>query len=145
VAIRGRTGWWGVVLEAPDAGVLAHFYTEVLGWPITSEEAGWVTIARPGTVSYLSFNSSAGYVPPVWPAAEGQQQMMLHVDVGVDDLDAAVADAVAAGATVASFQAQDDVRVLLDPAGHPFCLYLETTPAAPSADTPAASAGEDGS
>jgi hypothetical protein len=25
---------------------------------------------------------------------------------------------------VAGFQPQDHVRVLLDPAGHPFCLYV---------------------
>jgi hypothetical protein len=24
-----------------------------------------------------------------------------------------------------SFEPQEDVRVLLDPAGHPFCLYLD--------------------
>jgi hypothetical protein len=32
---------------------------------------------------------------------------------------------VALGATVAAYQPQDDVRVVLDPAGHPFCLYLD--------------------
>ena len=37
---------------------------------------------------------------------------------------ASVEDAVALGATLAEFQPQEDVRVLLDPAGHPFCLYL---------------------
>jgi hypothetical protein len=36
----------------------------------------------------------------------------------------ASAHAVAAGATMAKFQPQDDVRVHLDPAGHPFCLFL---------------------
>ena len=126
MAIRGRTGWWGVVLEAPDAGVLAHFYAEVLGWPVVTDEPGWATIAAPGTTSYVSFSSSPEYVPPVWPAADGQQQMMLHLDVGVGEVDAAVTDAVALGASVAEFQPQDDVRVLLDPAGHPFCLYLDT-------------------
>jgi len=134
MAIRGRTGWWGVVLEAPDARVLAHFYAEVLGWPVVTEEPNWVTIAAPGTTSYVSFNTSAGYVPPVWPNADGQQQMMLHLDVGVAGLDAAVADAVALGATVASFQPQDDVRVLLDPSGHPFCLYLDTDDDAPTGE-----------
>ena len=39
---------------------------------------------------------------------------------------AAAAQAVALGATVAGFQPQEDVRVCLDPAGHPFCLYLES-------------------
>jgi hypothetical protein len=47
---------------------------------------------------------------------------MMHFDFQVGDLDSAVADAVALGATVAGHQPQDHVRVLLDPAGHPFCL-----------------------
>jgi hypothetical protein len=55
-------------------------------------------------------------------AASGQ--MMMHLDIEVEALDSAVADAVEAGATVTDHQPQDDVRVLLDPAGHPFCLYL---------------------
>jgi hypothetical protein len=50
--------------------------------------------------------------------------MQLHLDLQVTDLTASVEDAVALGATLAEFQPQDDVRVLLDPAGHPFCLYL---------------------
>ena len=50
--------------------------------------------------------------------------MQLHLDIEVDDLDAAVALAAEAGATVAGFQPQDGVRVCLDPAGHPFCLFL---------------------
>jgi hypothetical protein len=49
--------------------------------------------------------------------------MQLHLDLQVTDLAAAVEDAVALGATLAQFQPQDDVRVLLDLAGHPFCLY----------------------
>ena len=34
-----------------------------------------------------------------------------------------MAHAVELGAEEAEFQPQDDVRVMLDPAGHPFCLY----------------------
>ena len=52
--------------------------------------------------------------------------MSMHLDIAVDDLDASVAYAVSVGAEVASFQPQDTVRVMLDPAGHPFCLYLDT-------------------
>jgi hypothetical protein len=47
---------------------------------------------------------------------------MMHFDFQVGDLDSAVAEAVALGATVAQDQPQENVRVLLDPAGHPFCL-----------------------
>lgn len=50
--------------------------------------------------------------------------MMVHLDVEVEDLDAAAAHAVAAGAVLAGHQPQDHVQVNLDPAGHPFCLYL---------------------
>ena len=50
--------------------------------------------------------------------------MMMHLEIKVDDLEASVAHAVAQGATLAGFQPQEDVRVCLDPAGHPFCLYL---------------------
>jgi hypothetical protein len=65
------------------------------------------------------------YVPPVWPARRDAQQMQLHLEIRVDDLTAAVAHAVECGATVADFQPQEDVRVCLDPAGHPFCLYVD--------------------
>ena len=50
--------------------------------------------------------------------------MQLHLEIKVDDLDGALAFALECGATVAEFQPQDDVRVCLDPAGHPFCLWL---------------------
>jgi hypothetical protein len=49
--------------------------------------------------------------------------MMTHLDIAVEDVAAGVAWAVAAGATLASYQPQEHVRVLLDPAGHPFCLF----------------------
>jgi len=52
----------------------------------------------------------------------GEQRPMMHFDFQVGDLDSAVAEAVALGATVAGHQPQDNVRVLFDPAGHPFCL-----------------------
>ena len=55
----------------------------------------------------------------------GEQRTMMHLDLQVQDLDAAVADAVALGARVAEFQPQDNGRVLLDPAGHPVCLCLD--------------------
>jgi catechol 2,3-dioxygenase-like lactoylglutathione lyase family enzyme len=122
---RSRTDWWGVVLDAPDAVALATFYVSVLGWPIARQEDDWAAIEVPGSSSYLAFQSAADYVPPVWPNADGRQQMMVHIDVAVDDLTAAVAQAVDLGATVADFQPQEDNRVLFDPAGHPFCLYLD--------------------
>ena len=63
-------------------------------------------------------------MPPAWPAGPGDPRMQLHLDVRVDDLAAAVDFARSLGAVQAEFQPQDDVRVMLDPAGHPFCLYV---------------------
>ena len=73
----------------------------------------------------MVFQQATGYQPPVWPPVDGQQRPMMHFDFQVGDLDSAVADAVALGATLADDQPQDNVRVLLDPAGHPFCLVLD--------------------
>ncbi len=122
---RSKTDWWGVCLEALEPHALADFYSAVLGWPVSVKDPHGAAIQVPGTSSYVSFQESKDYVPPVWPAADGRQQMMLHLDIAVDDLAAATADALELGARLADFQPQDDVRVLLDPAGHPFCLYLD--------------------
>lgn len=68
--------------------------------------------------STLNFEYEAEYVAPVWPSMKGQQQLQTHLDIAVDDLAAAVAWAQHVGATLASYQPQDDVRVMLDPVGH---------------------------
>ena len=73
----------------------------------------------------LAFQTEALYERPTWPAMIGKQQMMMHLDIGATDLEAAVYDAVALGAELHVHQPQDDVRVMLDPAGHPFCLYVD--------------------
>ena len=115
------------VLGCPDPGALADFYRALLGWEVRDDEPDWVVLKPPGTgqgaATGLSFQREVAYVPPVWPHAPGEQQMQAHLDIGTPDLEAGVSRAVALGATEAVFQPQDDVRVLLDPAGHPFCLF----------------------
>lgn len=78
-----------------------------------------------GTWSNLAFQLETVYERPVWPNTEGRQQMQFHLDVGVRDVDTAVREAVELGAELAEFQPQDDVRVMLDPDGHPFCLFKD--------------------
>lgn len=118
-----RSDWWGVVLDAPDARALAHFYSELLGWEIASESPEHCAMGPAEGVAYLAFQTAPDYLRPAWPSADGAQQMMAHLDFEVVDLDAAVAHALDVGAELAEQQPQDNVRVLLDPAGHPFCLY----------------------
>jgi catechol 2,3-dioxygenase-like lactoylglutathione lyase family enzyme len=115
----------GVVLDSPDPQALAEFYHRLLGWPFGRQEPDWVTLRPPGDGPGLSFQPEPAYARPTWPAGPGDQQMMVHLDIEVDDLDVAGAHAIAAGATLAEYQPQDDVRVYLDPAGHPFCLWVE--------------------
>ena len=116
----------GVVLDAPDARQLAAFYRRLLGWAVAMDEPDWMMLRAPDGGPGLSFQTEKAYARPTWPAGPGDQQMMVHLDIEVDDLDVAGAHAVAAGATLADYQPQDDVRVHLDPAGHPFCLWVRT-------------------
>lgn len=126
--LRTRTTWWGTVLDAPDPMALARFYAALLDWQLFPGDDGGASVAPSEDAGYyLGFQAEQHYVPPVWPAEPGQPLMMMHLDFEVEDLEQAVAHAESVGARLADFQPQDDVRVLLDPAGHPFCLYADTS------------------
>ncbi|MGH3510538.1 MAG: VOC family protein [Nocardioidaceae bacterium] len=118
-----RADWWGVVLEAPEPSALLHFYSDLLDVPIYKEDDSGGALDFGQGVAYLAIQRADVYERPVWPAESGRQGMQLHLDFEVSDLQAAVAHAVELGAEQAEFQPQDNVRVMLDPAGHPFCLY----------------------
>ena len=122
----------GPTFDAARPLALAGFYERLLGWPIARQEgprdgeppwAGWAMLRAPDGSMKIEVQYEPHYRPPVWPPVEGEQLMMVHLDIGVDDLAAGVAWAVQAGARVADHQPQDDVRVMLDPEGHPFCLF----------------------
>ncbi len=113
-----------IVLDTPDPRGLAAFYRELLDWRTREDEPEWVRIGPEDGGPGLSFQHEPDHVPPVWPAGPGDPRMQVHLDVLVSDLDAACAFAVGLGARVAEHQPQADVRVHLDPAGHPFCLFL---------------------
>lgn len=117
--------WWGTAIEAPDPGGLARFYAELLGWHIGHEEPGTAVVATSPQGPFLVFQQADDYRAPVWPPAAGDQRPMMHLDFQVGDLDSAVAEAVALGAVLAEHQPRENVRVLVDPAGHPFCLCFE--------------------
>ena len=120
-----------ITLHSSAPRALAEFYARLLGWPVYAADPpeagpnGWVQLRPPeGQVGpRLNFDPDPEYVAPVWPSVSGAQQSMEHLDIEVGDLDAAVEWAIATGATLADHQPQDDVRVCLDPAGHPFCLF----------------------
>ncbi len=119
-----RHDWWGVVLDSPDPRRLAHYYSDLLGWEISNEDDDGAGLSPRDSVAYLAVQRNPEYVRPAWPTIKGSQQMMLHLDFEVSDLEEAVGHAVELGGVLAAYQPQDDVRVILDPDGHPFCLYV---------------------
>ena len=114
------------VLGTPDPGRLARFYAELLGWEIRAEEEDWVALRDPKGGAGLSFQAEQLHRRPVWPGNTVDQQMMMHLDFEVEDLQAASAHALSLGASLAEYQPQSDTLVHYDPAGHPFCLWVAT-------------------
>lgn len=114
----------GTVISCPDPRALASFYEGMLGWSRIDDQPDWVVLGPDAPGPRLSFHIDGSFEAPVWPSSDGRQQMQLHLDIATDDLGAAVERACALGAKVAEDQPQDDVRVMLDPVGHPFCLFV---------------------
>ena len=113
-----------VVLGSTAPRRLAEFYQQLLGWPFGAEEDEWVTLRSPDSAISLGFQLETAHVPPTWPAGRDEQQMQAHLDIEVADVGAAVDFAESLGATLADHQPQEDVRVLVDPDGHPFCVWV---------------------
>ena len=129
---RLRFEWAGVCLDCSDAEEMARFYGDLFGWTVTARDApdtraggsGWIAMSGPEGGPAVSFQAEMWYEPPVWPEEPARLTKMMHFEVGVADLEAAVERVVAAGGRLAPRQpdGRDDIRVVLDPAGHPFCL-----------------------
>ncbi|MCP4967210.1 MAG: VOC family protein [bacterium] len=124
----------GPVLDTADPLALARFYKALLGWEIVELEGprpgypkddSWAKLGSPDGSQKIEIQWERNYVAPTWPPVKGEQQMMIHIDIGVDDLEAGIEWAIGSGATVADHQPQKDVRVMLDPSGHPFCLFQD--------------------
>jgi predicted enzyme related to lactoylglutathione lyase len=109
------------VLDCPDPGALATFYSGLLDWKADVDQ-GWAEV-HSGDGRSIAFQQVEGYTAPDWPGQQVPQQV--HLDVEVDDLDAAEAAVLELGATKHAHQPGATFRVFLDPAGHPFCLCKE--------------------
>lgn len=124
-----------VTIGSSQPRELARFYSDLLGWRVTASDPprprmpegdGWAQIKPPPETAgpTLNFEYEEQFRRPVWPAREGEQNATEHLDIHVDDLTAAVKWAQSRGARLADVQPQHDVRVMFDPDGHPFCLFL---------------------
>jgi catechol 2,3-dioxygenase-like lactoylglutathione lyase family enzyme len=125
-----RTRLSGPVIGCDDAWQLAEFYAALLGWTVVDrsveDRGGWALVRPPSGEQKIELQREEPFVPPVWPTVPGQQQMGMHLDIAVEDLAAGVEYAVSLGARIAEHQPQEGVTVMLDPAGHPFCLFPGT-------------------
>jgi catechol-2,3-dioxygenase len=113
-----------IVFDAPDHRALAQFYVDLTGGDIRHADDEWVT-AFTGDGWRLGFQYAPNHVRPQWPGQDRPQQM--HVDFFVPDRPAAIAQAVALGATLTGHTGKT-WEVLIDPAGHPFCLCTDAEP-----------------
>ena len=114
-----------VGLDCADPAALAAFYSTLTGAKtlLASEKVVALLDDQPRII--INAYWVPDYVPPVWPGVAGQPTKQLHLDFAVDDLEAAQELALSAGASLADEQSDPEHhRVLLDPAGHPFCLTL---------------------
>jgi catechol 2,3-dioxygenase-like lactoylglutathione lyase family enzyme len=105
-----------VIIDTPDPAAAAAFYSELLGLPVTYTSQDFVVVAADDTTSGVAFQLAPDHLPPRWPDPTRPQQV--HLDVMVDDVDAAGPRVLALGAELLD-RAN---HVYADPYGHPFCL-----------------------
>ena len=111
-----------IAFDCADPAELGAFWAALLDGEVAFSSDDFVAVKTDRL--WLAATRVDDYTPPTWPSASVPKQ--LHLDLAVDDLGSAAAHAVAAGARRAESQpAPDRYLVLLDPAGHPFCLSTQ--------------------
>ncbi|MDQ7909468.1 VOC family protein [Phytohabitans sp. ZYX-F-186] len=110
------------VLDCPDPRALAAFYAAVLGMRVNEESDDWVVIGAEPGARQLAFQRVPHWTAPVWGDPRRPQQ--LHLDIRVDDVDAAERAVLALGAKRLPGELEGRYRVFADPVGHPFCLVF---------------------
>ncbi|MCW5951404.1 MAG: VOC family protein [Propionibacteriaceae bacterium] len=105
-------------IDCADPRALGGFYRDLLGWEMTYDSDEAVMLSS-GEGAAIGFGRIDDYRPPQWPDSGLKQ---FHLDLDTADVPAAEARAVELGAIVPDFQPSATWQVLLDPAGHPFCL-----------------------
>jgi Glyoxalase-like domain len=108
-----------VSLDTSDPASLSAFYRELLDLEVFFESDDFIVLK--GAAILVGLQRVEAHQPPDWPSTGTPKQ--LHLELAVTDLDTAEAAALAIGATRPDTQPSPDLwRVLVDPAGHPFCI-----------------------
>jgi len=83
--------WTTLTVDCADAEALGAFYSRLLGWEITDRDgSGWLNLRNPSGGISLNIQAEQAYEPPAWPEQPGRQAKMMHLEILVADLDAAV-------------------------------------------------------
>ena len=110
-----------LVIDCHEPRTLASFYESLLGLARVEDSDEWVTLGDPEQLPRVAFQQVRDFAAPDWPTSEIPQQM--HIDVLVENLDAAQEAVLSLGATLLEDSDKPiGYRVYADPAGHPFCL-----------------------
>ncbi|WP_152365453.1 VOC family protein [Microlunatus speluncae] len=109
-------------IDCADPTPLAAFYSRLLGMTVAYQDENAAMLTSESGGPAIGFGKVDHYTPPAWPDDRSEKQF--HLDLKVADIPAAEKLAVELGATVPEQQPGETWRVLLDPAGHPFCLAL---------------------
>ncbi|GAA2710505.1 VOC family protein [Actinoplanes palleronii] len=111
-----------VVFDCTDPEELSAFWAAMVGGEVAVTGDDFVAVRT--SRGWFAAMRVPDHQPPTWGDADVPKQM--HIDLSVDDLDEAEAEAIRLGARLVSEQpAPDRYRIFLDPAGHPFCLSIQ--------------------
>ncbi|MGO8872488.1 MAG: VOC family protein [Acidimicrobiales bacterium] len=111
-----------IALDCADPAALANFWADLLEGEVAFSSDEFVAVKTDRV--WIAAVRVDGYREPTWP--EGDLPKQMHLDLAVDDLGRAETEALDLGATRADIQpAPDRYLVLMDPAGHPFCLSTQ--------------------
>lgn len=118
-----------MVIDCADPRELAGFYEKLLSItkPRGVDTDEFVIVDSGELGMYLCFQKNDEYEQPVWPEENGKQKIMAHVDVDTGsqaEKEKMVKHALSCGASLSSEQYSDHWTVMIDPAGHPFCICV---------------------
>ncbi|MFE1596994.1 VOC family protein [Nocardia sp. NPDC058705] len=112
-----------ISLDCADPEELAEFYHRATGFELHPESDSEFAGLNRADGLFLGFQRVENYHAPQWPDQAVPQQ--IHLDFKVEDLDLAEVMLLQLGATKPEHQPVGDKGcVLIDPAGHPFCITL---------------------
>jgi predicted enzyme related to lactoylglutathione lyase len=110
-----------VVFDAAELSTESSFWAGVLGGTVDAED-DWHMVLVDGNPR-VGVQLAPGHTAPEWPDGNPQQ---IHLDLWIDDIEAAHEQVMALGAKLLKpappGDSADNFQVYADPAGHPFCL-----------------------